>query len=427
MPRFILLVTLIIVILGGCIQQPNSFPKLPPGEWRGVLKLTDPEVGQLLDSEEKVKDYFELPFNLEVTYVGDNMQVYLVNGTEKIPIENVQYGRDPATAKDTIKFDMTAFDTAMEGFYEENFIEGYWIVNYKEGYKIPFLAQYGQNHRFLTHPEPDTENFDGKWKVMFEYDSDDAYPAIAEFHQDGNQLNGTFLTETGDYRYLAGNAFGDKLRLSVFDGSHAFLFRGSLQSDTIIGEFRSGKHYKSKWYAVRDDAFMLTDAYNMTAQVKSEEVTFTFPNTKGEEVTLSKPGEGGQIKILSIMGTWCPNCKDEVIYLKELQEKYGSQLELYTIAYERYRDEQKAMDALIRYKEVSGMDWSTLLGGYADKTETTESLPFLTKIYSYPTMVIMDNNNKIRHIHTGFNGPATSKYESFKKDMKLHLEDILAE
>lgn len=427
MTKYIALLFAFMIILSGCIEQPNSFSKLPPGQWRGYLKLTDPELNQLVNTDKKVNDYFELPFNMEVEYVGEDMKVFLVNGQEKILVEKVLIGRDPATAKDTVFFDMTAFDTAFEGFYEENFIEGYWVVNYKDNYKIPFVAQYGQTHRFIVNPDPNTENFDGKWKVIFEYDTDDAYPAIAEFEQSGNDINGTFLTETGDYRYLSGDVYSDKLRLSVFDGSHAFLFSGSIQSDTIFGEFRSGKHYKSKWYAVRDENFELQDAYAMTKQIKTEPVTFTFPNTEGKNVTLSKPGEGGKIKLINIMGTWCPNCKDEIHYLKELKEDFGAQLEIYSIAYERYRDQQKSMDALNRYKQVTKIDWTTLLGGYANKSETTESLPFLSKIYSYPTLVIMNQNNEIQHIHTGFNGPATSKYESFKTEMKHHLESILAE
>ncbi len=421
------IILVLLILLLGCIEQPNSFTKLPPGQWRGYLKLTDPELDKLVDSDQKVNDYFELPFNMEVEYTGEDMQVYFLNGEEKILVEKVLYGRDPATAKDTIMLGMTAFDTAFEGFYEENFIEGYWVVNYKENYKIPFVAQYGQTHRFIANPEPNTNNFGGKWKVMFEYDTDYAYPAIAEFNQNGNELNGTFLTETGDYRYLSGNAYSDKLRLSVFDGSHAFLFSGSMQSDTIFGEFRSGKHYKSKWFAVRDENFELKDAYDMTKQIKTEAVTFTFPNTEGEAKTLSKPGEGGKIKLVNIMGTWCPNCKDEILYLKELKKDFGDNLEIYSIAYERYRDQEKSMAALRRYMMVTEIDWTTLLGGYANKAETSESLPFLSKIYSYPTLIVMNQQNEIKHIHTGFNGPATSKYTSFKTEMNNHIESILAE
>ncbi len=403
---------------------------LPPGQWRGVLKLTDPDqviASGVIEDEQKVLDYFELPFNLEVEYSGDQMEVFLLNGAEKIKIESVHYGRDPATAKDTLKFDFLSFDTSMDGFYEENFIEGYWIVNYKEKYKIPFIAHYGFNHRFIDKPMPDTKDFSGKWKVTFEYDNDEAYPAIAEFQQDGFVLNGTFLTETGDYRFLSGNAFGDKMRLSVFDGSHAFLFSGSLQQDTIYGEFRSGKHYKSKWQAVRDEGFSLEDPYAMTKSTSAEAIDFSFQDEEGLQISLSDSKYKGKTKLINIMGTWCPNCKDEIIFLKEIKETLGDDIELVTIAFERYRDEAKAKSILKKYKSALDFDWPILLGGYASKKETGETFAFLDKIYSYPTLLIVDAEDKIRYIHTGFSGPATSKYSDFKKDFDLKLNELLTE
>jgi len=44
----------------------------------------------------------------------------------------------------------------------------------------------------------------------------------ALFKQTKNKLTGTFLTTTGDYRYLDGIVTGDSLKLSTFDGAHAY-------------------------------------------------------------------------------------------------------------------------------------------------------------------------------------------------------------
>jgi len=428
--------TKVLVIIGlafglsSCIEQPNSFSKLPPGEWRGILKLTDPDLvmaDPIGEQDMKVKDFFELPFNMKVEYEGDDMNVYLLNGAEAIKIESVHYGRDPSTAKDTIQLGFDAFDTSMDGFFEDNFIEGYWTVNYKENYKIPFLAIYGQNHRFINKPYTETADFSGQWKVIFEYDNENAYPAIGEFHQIDNELTGTFLTETGDYRYLAGNAYNDKMRLSVFDGSHAFLFEGSLQKDTIYGEFRSGKHYKSKWKAYKTADYNLTDPYAMTQSVEVEQVDFSFPDENNTLVNLNDEQYKDKIKLVNIMGTWCPNCKDEIHFLKEVDKEIKEELAIFTIAFERYRDAEKSQAVIKKYKEKLGFHWPILLGGYANKKETGETFPFLDKIYSYPTLLILDKDNKIRYIHTGFNGPATSKYANFKKDFNSKLSAIISE
>ena len=80
-----------------------------------------------------------------------------------------------------------------------------------------------------------------------------------------------------------------------------------------------------------------------------------------------------------------------------------------------------------KYKQTLGFDWPILLGGYANKKETGATFPFLDKIYSYPTLLILDRENNIKYIHTGFNGPATSKYDTFKKDFETKLSAIINE
>ncbi len=428
--RSIILPLLILSIsITSCITVNNTYTKLPPGKWRGILKLTDPEAVKttsINEADAKVIDYFELPFNMEVTYEGEEMRVFIINGEEKIPINKLHFERDRTSAKDTLLLGFPEFDTRINAFYEENFIEGTWHVDYKGGYSIPVLIQYGQSHRFIDHPVDDTYDFSGKWDVTFEFDNaNDAYPAVGEFKQDGNKLTGTFLTETGDYRYLDGNAYGDKLRLSVFDGAHAFLFSGSVSKDTIYGEFRSGKHYKSNWIATRNKGNdVLQNPYSMTKVVDNKRAEFSLKNTKSEVVSLSDDIYNNKIKIVNIIGTWCPNCKDEVQYLKEIKKDYPD-VEIISIAYEMYKDEAKALSILNTYKSTMGIQWPLLYGGYANKKETAESLEFLDKIYSYPTLLLVDKDNSIIDIHTGFNGPATSKFKTFDLEFRKKIESKL--
>ena len=417
----------LILLFNSCVSPPNEYTQLPPGQWRGILKLSDPEQKTVQGSEDmgSQQDYFELPFNVETTYEDGNLSVYLINGAERLQVEQVHYGRDKSTAKDTLLLDMSAFDTKMEGFYEGNYIEGEWIVNYKDGYSIPFIMTYGQEHRFKLNEQANTTDFDGNWKMIFDYDGD-PYPGVAELTQKGGQLAGTILTETGDYRYLEGDAFGDKMRLSVFDGAHAFLFSGSLDNDTIYGEFRSGKHYKSRWYAVKE-ATTLADPDDMTQSTTTEPVELSYVTSSGQDFKLSEQPDS-KLTIINIMGTWCPNCRDEINYLKELKSKPGYEdVQILSLAFEKYKDQSRALTQLERYKASMGMDWPILLGGYADKKANSEALTFIDRLYSYPTMIILDDERKVRHIHTGFSGPATSKYAEFKEEMARILSEIINE
>ena len=75
--RLIIFYLLSAITLTSCIETPNSFSQLPPGEWRGILKLTDPEIKSAetsVNETNQTVDYFELPFNFEVSYVDEQMK-----------------------------------------------------------------------------------------------------------------------------------------------------------------------------------------------------------------------------------------------------------------------------------------------------------------------------------------------------------------
>lgn len=119
------------------------------------------------------------------------------------------------------------------------------VVTTRENYAIPFTAKQAEGYRFTPLRKKPVADLTGQWACTFglaDDDGDEPYPAVGEFKQSGNQLTGTFLTETGDYRFLEGTVQGDKLYLSCFDGAHAFLFQGKINADSSLsGAFYSGK------------------------------------------------------------------------------------------------------------------------------------------------------------------------------------------
>jgi hypothetical protein len=49
----------------------------------------------------------------------------------------------------------------------------------------------------------------------------------------------------------------------------------------------------------------------------------------------------------------------------------------------------------------------------------------LNHIISYPTTIFLDQDKKVRKIHTGFNGPATGyKYEEFKNEFEEFIDEL---
>ncbi len=419
--KFYGLVLLLFSMLSvsSCVEVNNAFSSLPPGIWRATLDLDDtPFAGS--EDEVIVKSTTDdiLPFLFELKYdENDDFYIEIINGKERIKATDIKYGRDLATAKDTVIINFPVYDSYIRAIYEENLMEGRWYVNNRNNYSIPFKAYFGQNHLFSTDKEEKTHDLSGRWEVTFGIEGDDPYPAVGEFTQEGNQVLGTFMTETGDYRFLAGQVIADKFGLSVFDGAHAFLFNGKFTSeDEFIGTFRAGKHHIESFSAKRNSEAVLKSPYDLTTYTSSRPLDISFPDTEGNLVSLEDDLYKGKIKLVVIMGTWCPNCRDQTVFLNDyIRDNETDDIEVLYLAFEKHKAKEKAVAAIQRYKDKMNTPWNILLAGSSDKAEASKILPMLSNILSYPTLLFVDEENRVKKIHTGFNGPATSKYADFVK------------
>lgn len=419
----------VVLSLTKCVEPRSTYAKLPPGIWRGVLYLSEapPVVTDKDEISYKTDFTGELPFNFEVIYTDDTtFYIEIHNAEERIRIDNVTFGRTKAEAKDTTGIHFTEYDTYISAYYEENILEGFWHVNYVDGYKIKFKAFYGDNARFKLGNNPASTDYTGRWAAMFEPGTESEYPAVADFVQKDSKITGTFTTETGDFRYLEGSVYGQKAFLSCFDGAHAFLFEAKMLADSsITGQFRSKTTYTAPWEAKKSSQAKLANAYELSKASTDKPISFTYTNDKGKMISIEDDKYKGKAKLIAIMGTWCPNCKDEANFLKEyIQNNKNSDLEIISLAFERYRDSTLVLNQLSKYKEKMDIPWEVLAAGYYDKKEATQSFSYLDKISSYPTLLYLDKNNVVKYVYTGFYGPATKEYEDFKLNFDKKIKEI---
>jgi thiol-disulfide isomerase/thioredoxin len=240
-------------------------------------------------------------------------------------------------------------------------------------------------------------------------------------------IQGTFLTETGDYRFLAGTIGEGRFSMSTFNGSWAFLVEGIVQNDSISGKFYSGSSNQTDWIAVRDANASLRDPSKLTYVDKDLDFDFSKVKTlKRKAFDRQKVGKS-KVVIYQIMGTWCPNCIDEIHFFKELYNKYHDKgLEIVALAYEVGNDEKSQINRLKSFKKRLGIPYGVMLAGTSKKEVAAAQFPMLNGIMSFPTSVIVGKNGKIEYVHTGFSGPATGDaYEKYTKEMKVLLEELL--
>lgn len=426
------LITLSALQFWACLSAENSFTRVAPGIWRGVLELEkfsipvrDKDTVIILYDQFKEN---ELPFNFEIKYLDDErFYVEIINGAERIRLDSIQYGRDRTRARDTMNIHFPEYQSYIHVEIRGGVMQGEWVVTTKDDYRIPFYAYSGKDYRFTPLTLTPEANLTGDWATLFGTETDAPEKAIGEFKQTGNRLEGTFRTETGDYRFLEGTVQGRKFWLSCFDGAHAYLFNGSIRGDSLQGEFRSGKHFRTLWTAWRDPDFQLKNADSLTGLKNNENISFRFKTPEGRELTFPSKDFEEKIKIFTVAGTWCPNCRDEQVFLTEYLKEHpetAADLAIVSFSFERHKDPLLANAHILAYKKKMGIPFDIVYAGKADKNDASKVFPAIDNIMAFPTMIILDKENRVRRIHTGFDGPATSRYAGFKKEFSSLIESL---
>ncbi len=406
----LLIAALLLIQFIGCSSKEPS-----KGIWRGEIQLNE-------NAEEST-----LPFIFEWNKNSDGKDLIIINNAdEKIKVDEITFEGDSVFIK------LPIFkDEIRASLKNNNLLSGSYLhVGSKSKYSMPFKAVFGDKERFKNQ-NPQTEkplvNVSGRWKITVEYENGKLEQMVGEFVQDNTRLTATFLTTTGDFRYLEGIATGEKIYLSAVDGNHTILIKanvsknGELENGLIIG----GPKWRDKWTAKRDEEFKLPDATGIT-KIKegTGEVNFTFTDLSGKRVSISDDKYKGKPVIVQLMGSWCPNCMDETRLFNELYEKYNPKgLQIIGLCFETNNFEESKL-RIERFVKQLGAKYDFLYAGEVGSS-ISETLPFIEKINGYPTTLYLDKEHKIVKVYTGFSGPGTGKYYLELKEETIKIIESL--
>jgi thiol-disulfide isomerase/thioredoxin len=408
-------ITLFLFLLTGlsaCENKTNH--ELEQGIWRATLMTTSGAV---------------IPFNFEVIDSANQKFLNVINGNERFRVNEI------STVSDSIFIQMPLFDSEIRVKIRNGSLNGQWIKHFADSSEIMmFEAKKGYSWRFFKANTKPEFVVSGRWSAAFnDTKTGNVVQAIAEFTQKDGLIFGTFLTSTGDYRFLEGTVSDDKIYLSCFDGSHAYLFTGKIlnKNSIVDGLFYSGLSSVKTWTAKRDDTAILPDAYSITSLKDGfDKIDFSFPDLNGKNVSISDPKFRNKIVLVQLFGSWCPNCMDETAYLVPLYKKYKEKgLEIIALAYERTADYERSKRNISRLRKRFDVPYDMLITGYVnDKAEVVKSLPMLNSFIAFPTLLVIDRKGTVRKILTGFSGPGTgAHYTDFKKEFENIIDDLLLE
>ena len=396
-----------------CIISASAQTKLQTGVWRGVLTTSTGNA---------------LPFNFEIENINGVPRLYVINGSERLKVTSIK------TVGDSVFIRMPLFDSEFKLKQSGSGLSGRWIKHLgTKDAVMQFTAKPHVSWRFFEQGGIPKYNVGGRWSAVFG-ENPHADTTVGVFTQKGSHVTGTFLTTTGDDRFLDGTVKGDSLYLSCFDGGHAFLFTAKINDNHTLtgGKYFSGYAGLDRWQAVRNNKAELPDAYSLTTLKPGyNKIAFTFKDLNGKPVSLSGPRFKNKVVILQIMGSWCPNCMDETnFFVSSFYPKYHPKgVEIIGLAYERTTDFAKSQRTLKQLKMHFNVPYPLLITGYTPSAgDPQKSLPMLADFKGFPTTIIIDKKGIVRRIHTGFNGPGTGEYYTqFIAEFDKLIGSLLAE
>jgi thiol-disulfide isomerase/thioredoxin len=367
-----------------------------------------------------------IEFGLEINRTDGQWSACLLNGPERIEVPSVEL------KEEKIELVIDHYDSRLVLDYDKRgeTLKGNWR---KRRGKQEWVEMQVSGSRVAEKPvtkaskNAQQESFTGRWAVQFSSSND---PAVGIIKKNGDRLLGTFLTTTGDYRFLDGTSKNGELQLSCFDGAHAFLFKAKLTDDgSLKGDFWSSSTWHETWTATRNDQASLPDDFKQTkirSAVKLD--SMQFKDLNGKLTTLDDARFSGQARIIYEFGSWCPNCHDAAAYFSELEKKYsGKGLSIVGLAFELTGDFERDAGQVRKYLKRHGSTYPVLVAGIADKAAASKKIPLLDRVRSYPTTIFLDSENNVKAVHTGFTGPATGEaYQKLRSRFESIIDEMLA-
>jgi thiol-disulfide isomerase/thioredoxin len=360
----------------------------------------------------------ELRFSLVIEGRTPHLSGRLCNGNECQPFSAIRQ------AGDSLILDLADYAATITATPRGDSLLGeYHNVGRRGPRTIPFRAARGS-----WPAVPAATALLGDWDAFFE-GTVGATPRILRFRNGSRGLEGTVISNSGDYGQFWGAAAGDSFAIAHFDGSFVYLLAGRQAGDTLRGTFHAGLRSQTPFVAVRSTGRPHLTPPSEVTGADSEPFRFAFPDLSGRLVSSDDPRFKGKVVLVDIFGSWCPTCHDAAPALVRLYRDYHARgVEVVGLAFEAIGD--SAIDAPLvrRYRDKFGIPFPLLMGGVSDQEAVSAALPQLRGFTAFPTTIFLGRDGRVRRIHAGFYGPATgAQHQALVREFRREVEALLRE
>lgn len=396
-----------LMLLPGCEREPE----LKHGIWRGIFWVDDEQV----------------PVNFEIGKKGSGTVFTVLEGDRRDTFRLERVGKDSLhISPETFDYRLFAKilpDGSLTGEYRH-------LAPGNTSRVLRFEAKNGEEYRFV---KPGTEirpvlNLSGTWSFSIAEREGDAANRVAVFSQDKNELKGIVLAITGDTGDLEGNISGDRFWLSGFSGTGVTLVQGRVDS---TGRLKGTIGFGSRalnFTGVRDENAAIADAYGLThLKPGFSKLELRLPNLNGDTVSLSDDRYKGKVVVIDILGSWCPNCIDQIEFLNPWYEQNKERgVEIIGVGFEVKDDLGYARKTLGKLVDKYGIRYEMLFGGKPDSENVQSKFEALNTFLAFPTTIIIGRDGAVKAIHTGFAGRGTGRfYQEFVENWNREMDKWL--
>ena len=371
----------------------------------------------------------EIPFRFEIAQKGSEVQGFFFEGEKRIGSTSGQFANNELQLQ--YEFLYTTLTAKLDG----DQLQGTYRSNRKNGKVYAFHAQRFQPLDTSSDASPQIA---GNWEMKLvgedknpKKDPRSALSWQLYLRQSGAEVTGAILRVDGDTGTLTGRWQGNTLVLSHFAGERPVLFEAQLQPDGTLDVTynRLNKYLAARTTEARAKGIPEPPDPSRFTSVKdpTESFHFQFPGLDGKLVSDADPRFEGKVLLLTIGGTWCPNCRDEAPFLVDLYKRYHAQgLEIVALNFEAAGDPAEDNPRIAEFIQEFGIPYPVLLAGATG--EVKDKLPQLVNFGAYPTTIFLGRDGRVRNVHAGFASAATGDASShLAQEVRTAVEQLLAE
>jgi len=402
----------LVALAAGC--SPAAAPPPPP-----------PNINGLWDAV-VIANNAEVPFRFEIAQHGSQVDGFFFEGDRKV-------GSTSGTFENsTLMLDYDFLNTTLHATLVGDELRGTYGSKNANARLREFRAR-----RFAPVPATtgETPRVEGNWAMYRTADDGSKLDVSWRLYlrQSGPEVSGAILRTSGDTGTLVGHWKNGVLMMSHFAGERPLLFEAQPNADGTLSvtldrrsTYRAARTNEARAKGIPEppDLSRFTSVKDPT-----ERFHFSGSDLDGKMVSDADPTFQGRVVVLTIGGTWCPNCHDEAPFLSELYSEFHAKgLEVVGLFFENDATLSVARPRVLSFVRRYGVEFPILVSGTNDVDEVAGKLPQLVNFAVFPTTIILGRDGRVRRVHAGFASAATGEeHVRLTRDEHDLIERLLKE